>query len=132
MKFESAIVYQMPISLNEWYIRREFNALNIKEIYRKEVAKMDFDIEKLKSYYADLLAKREEAVAVALADKDRVVAERFELAKEEIAKEVEKELIAKAEEPYKHDIELCESFGIELPEEPVAEEVIEGEVVEGE
>lgn len=88
---------------------------------------MDFDVEKLKAYYADLLAKREEAVAVALADKERVVAERFELAKEEIAKQVEAELVAAAEEPYKHDIELCESFGIELPEENVEGEVVEGE-----
>lgn len=91
---------------------------------------MDFDMEKLKAFYADLLSKREEAIAVALADKDRAVAERLELVREEIGKEVEAELIAKAEEPYKHDIELCESFGIELPE--FVEENIEGEVVEGE
>lgn len=129
MKFDTAIVYQMPMSLDEWHIRSFYEALNIKEYYKKEVAKMDFDVEKLKAYYADLLAKKDEAVAVALANKDVVVAERFELAKEEIAKEVEAELIAAAEAPYKHDIELCESFGIELPKE---DEVVEGEIVEGE
>lgn len=130
MKFDSEIVYRMPITIQEWYIRREFEALNIKEFYKKGVAKMDFDVEKVKAYYADLLAKRDEAVAVALADKDRVVAERFELAKEEIAKAVEAELITKAEEPYKHDIELCAGFVVEEPKE---EEVIEENVaVEGE
>lgn len=124
MKYESEIVYQMPMSLNEWYIRRELNALNIKEIYKKEVAKMEFDLEKIKAYYADLLAKRKEAVELALADKEAVVAERFELAKEEIAKAVEEELVAKAEEPYKHDIELCESF-IADEEAPAEEEQTE-------
>ena len=88
---------------------------------------MEVDVEKLKAYYADLLVKKDEAVALALADKERVVAERFELVKEQIAEEVEKELIEKAEEPYKHDIELCKSF---LVEEQATEEVVEeGEVV---
>lgn len=128
MKFESEIVYRMPMTLNEWYIRREFEALNIKEIYKKGVDKMEFDLEKIKDFYADRLAKRDEAVALALADKDRVVAERFELAKEEIAKAVEAELIEKAEEPYKHDIELCESFI--TVEEAVTEEVATEEGVE--
>ena len=127
MTFENAIVYNLPISREKMYIRGLFQALDIKKFYEKEVAKMDFDVEKLKAYYADLLAKREEAVAVALADKERVVAERFELAREELAKQVEAELVAAAEEPYKHDIELCESFGIELPEENVEGEVVEGE-----
>ena len=83
---------------------------------------MEVDVEKLKAYYADLLAKREEAIALALANKDAAVAERFELVKEQIAEEVEKELIAKAEEPFNHDIELCKGF---LVEEVPAEEVVE-------
>lgn len=122
MRFESEIVYRMPMTLNEWYIRREFEALNIKEFYKKEVAKMDFDVEKIKAYYAEVKAKKEEAVAVALAEKDVKVTEAFELAKEEIAKKVEAELVEAAEAPYKHDIELCESF---LAEENVEEEVAE-------
>lgn len=127
MRFESEIVYRMPMTLNEWYIKRFYESFDIKEIYKKEVSQMEVDVEKLKAYYADLLAKREEAIALALADKDRAVAERFELVKEQIAEEVEKELIEKAEEPYKHDIELCKSF---LVEEQATEEVVEeGEVV---
>lgn len=126
MKFESEIVYRMPMTLNEWYIRREFEALNIKEIYKKEVRGM-FDIEKIEAYYAELKAKKEEAVAVALAEKEAKVAEAFELAKEEIAKKVEAELVAEAEAPYKHDIELCESF---LAEEKVEEEEVAEETAE--
>lgn len=86
---------------------------------------MNFDIESFKAYYAELKAKREEAIVTALADKPRLVAERFELAKEDIAKQVEAELIATAEEPYKHDIELCEKFLVE--EEPTVADVVEGE-----
>lgn len=82
-----------------------------------------FDVEKIKSYYEELLKAREEAVRVALLDKAKVVQERFELAKERIAEEVELELIENAEAPYKHDIELCEKFVVE--EEPTMEETEE-------
>lgn len=113
-------------SVEERYIKCYFKDIGI-EIIKKEVSRMEVDVEKLKAYYADLLAKRDEAIALALANKDAAVAERFELVKEEIAEEVEKELIEKAEEPYKHDIELCKSF---LVEEQATEEVAEeGEVV---
>ena len=113
-------------SVEQRYIKCYFNSIGI-EIIKKEVMQMEVDVEKLKAYYADLLVKKDEAVALALADKERVVAERFELVKEQIAEEVEKELIEKAEEPYKHDIELCKSF---LVEEQATEEVVEeGEVV---
>ena len=84
---------------------------------------MDFDVTKIKNYYEELLKARDEAVRVALLDKAKVVQERFELAKEEIAKQVELELIENAEAPYKHDIELCEKFVVE--EEPTAEETEE-------
>ena len=84
-----------------------------------------FDIAKIEEYYADVKAKREEAVALALAEKDTKIAEAFELAKEEIAKKVEADLIAKAEEPFKHDIELCEKF---IAEEKVEEEETADEV----
>ena len=82
-----------------------------------------FDVEKIKSYYEELLKAKEEAVRVALLDKAKVVQERFELEKERIAEEVELELIENAEAPYKHDIELCEKFVVE--EEPTMEETEE-------
>lgn len=86
---------------------------------------MDFDVTKIKAYYDELLKARDEAVRVALLDKAKVVQERFELAKEEIAKQVELELIENAEAPYKHDIELCEKFVAEpeVVDEEVTEEV---------
>lgn len=124
MKFDSEIVYRMPISRNEMYIRGLFEALNIKEIYKKEVKGM-FDIEKIEVYYADVKAKRDEAVAVALENLDNVVAEKFEVAKAELAEKVKADLIAEAEAPYKHDIELCESFFAEEKVEEVAEETAE-------
>lgn len=128
MRFESEIVYRMPMTLNEWYIRREFNALNIKEFYKKEVEKMDYEINKeaFNAYYADLLAKRDESVAVALADLDVKVNQAFELTKAEIAEKVKADLVAEAEAPYKPFIELCEKFiAQEKVEEEVAEETAE-------
>lgn len=128
MKIESEIVYRLPISRDEMYIRGLFQALDIKEYYKKGVAKM-FDTNKIEEFYANVKAKREEAVAVALLDKDAKVAEAFELAKEEIARKVEADLIANAEAPFKHDIELCERFLVEENEEVVEEnETTEGEI----
>lgn len=85
---------------------------------------MVFDVEKIKAYYEELLIKREEAKNIALLDKDAKVAERFAQVQEEIAEQVEKEIIAEAEAPYLHDIELCEKF--------IVEEVVEEEAVEEE
>ena len=86
---------------------------------------MDFDVTKIKAYYEELLKAKDEAVRVALLDKAKVVQERFEAAKEEIARQVEAELIENAEAPYKHDIELCEKFvkEPEVVDEEVTEEV---------
>lgn len=80
-----------------------------------------FDVEKLKDYYNELVAKRDEAVVNALVTKDEKVKEAFELAKAEIEERVVAEIIAEAEAPYNHDIELCEKFMV------VEEEVIEEE-----
>lgn len=91
------------------------------KIYIKEVDGMDFDVELLKAYYEDVLAKRERAIEDALADKETVANIRFEQEKARILEEVEAELIANAEEPYKHDIELCEKFLV-VKEEEVADE----------
>lgn len=89
-----------------------------------------FDTTKLEEFYADVKAKREEAIALALTKKEEKVAEAFELAKEEIAKKVEADLIAEAEAPFVHDIELCEKF---LVREEAEEEVLEENTeVEGE
>lgn len=120
MKFRSEIIYQMPMSLEERYIRSFYETLDIKNFYKKEVRGM-FDTTKIEEFYADLRAKRDEAIAVALLNKDAKVAERLELAKEEIAKEVEAELIAEAEKPFAHDIELCEKFLVEEVAETVAD-----------
>ena len=71
---------------------------------------MDFDVEKIKNYYNELVAKKDEAVVVALTTKDEKVKEAFENAKAEIEERVVAEIIAEAEAPYLHDIELCEKF----------------------
>lgn len=76
---------------------------------------MDFDVNKIKEFYGELVAKKEEAVALALVEKDVKVAERFEQEKARIEEEVIAEIIAEAEAPYVHDIELCEKF-IVVPE----------------
>ena len=83
---------------------------------------MDFDVEKIKAYYEELLVNKENAVNEALADKDAKITERFEEEKARIEAEVIAEIIAEAEAPYVHDIELCEKFII-VPE--VVEENVE-------
>ena len=81
----------------------------------KEVSSMDFDVNKIKEFYGELLAEKDKAVATALATKDQKVAERFEQEKARIEEEVIAEIVAEAEAPYLHDIELCEKFII-VPE----------------
>lgn len=88
---------------------------------------MDFDVEKIRAYYTELLANRELAVHNALVEKEMKVHEReselrakYEEEKAKIPAEVEAELIANAELPYLHDIELCEKF---LVDEETTEEV---------
>ena len=71
---------------------------------------MEVDTEKLKAYLANLEARRDNAIADALEDKDNIIEERLNEAKETIPIQVEKELTDNAEAPYKHDIELCKSF----------------------
>ena len=82
---------------------------------------MDFDVEKIKEFYGELLAEKDRAVATALATKDEKVKERFEEEKARIEEEVIAEIVAEAEAPYLHDIELCEKF-IVVPEEEQDEE----------
>ena len=86
---------------------------------------MDFDVEKIKAYYEELLVNKENAVNEALADKDAKIEERFEAEKARIEAEVVAEIIAEAEAPYVHDIELCEKFIVEDVVEEDAEEVVE-------
>lgn len=102
--------------------------LDGKKVYinmQKEVNGMDFDLDKISAYYNELVAKREQAVNDALANKNTIVQEReaelkakYEEEKASIPAEVEAEIIAKAEEPYLHDIALCEKF-IKTPEEEI-------------
>lgn len=115
-----------PITTNDfhvntdiWYISRETNTIYINKRGGKI---MDFDVEKIKDYYNELVAKREEAVVKALTTKDARVREAFEQAKVEIEERVVAEIVAEAEAPYVHDIELCEKF-------VVVEEVAEEEAV---
>ena len=100
------------------YISRETNTIYIN---KKGGKTMEFDVEKIKEYYNELVAKKDEAVVVALTTKDEKVKEAFEMAKAEIEERVVAEIIAEAEAPYIHDIELCEKF---IVEEEVAEEEI--------
>ena len=113
IKFIKKLLY------NKLYISR-LNAIYINKV--KEVNDMDFDLEKLKAYYADISAKRDIAVSEALANVEPKVQERFELEKENIRNAVIAEVTAEAEKPYIHDIELCEKFLV--VEEPVSEEVV--------
>lgn len=87
----------------------------------KEVSSMEFDLEKIKEYYGELIAKKDEAVRLALANRDVVINQKLEEARAKIEAEVDAEIIAEAEAPFKHDIELCEKFVI-VPE-VVEEEV---------
>ena len=105
------------VNTDIWYISRETNTIYINKRGGKI---MDFDVEKIKDYYNELVAKREEAVVKALTTKDARVKEAFEQAKVEIEERVVAEIIAEAEAPYVHDIELCEKF-------VVVEEVAETE-----
>lgn len=82
---------------------------------------MEFDLEKIKEYYGELIAKKDEAVRLALANRDVVINQKLEEARAKIEAEVDAEIIAEAEAPFKHDIELCEKFVI-VPE-VVEEEV---------
>lgn len=84
---------------------------------QKEVSEMDFDVDKIRAYYTELLANKELAVSNALLSKDEKVRERvtdltakYEEDKAKIPAQVELELIVEAETPYLHDIELCEKF----------------------
>ena len=115
-----------PITTNDFhvntdilYISRETSTIYINKRGGKI---MDFDVEKIKDYYNELVAKREEAVVKALTTKDARVREAFEQAKVEIEERVVAEIVAEAEAPYVHDIELCEKF-------VVVEEVAEEEAV---
>lgn len=116
-----------PITTNDFYINtdilyisRETNTIYIN---KKGGKIMDFDVEKIKSYYEELKAKKDEAVVKALTTKDARIKEAFEQAKAEIEERVVAEIIAEAEAPYVHDIELCEKF-------VVVEEVAEAEELE--
>lgn len=86
---------------------------------------MEFDLNKIKEFYEELLVKRDEAVTEALATKDEKVQARFEAEKARIEEEVVAEIVADAEAPYKHDIELCEKFVAEpeVADEEETEEV---------
>ena len=95
---------------------------------QKEVSEMDFDANKIRAYYTELLANKELAVTNALGTKTQKVQERtaeltakYEEEKAKIPAEVEAKLIAEAEAPYLHDIELCEKFLVD--EEETTEEV---------
>lgn len=124
MKFRSEIIYQMPMSLEEWHIRSFYKTLDIKEFYKKEVKGM-FDTSKFEEFYAELKARRDEAVAVALANKEQKVVEALEALRETVEKEVEERLVAEAEAPFKHDIEWCEQFLVEETVEEQPETVSE-------
>lgn len=98
---------------------------------------MEFDVEKIKAYYEELLAKRDEAVTYALTNKDVKIAQALEEARQEIEERVIAEITAEAEAPYMHDIKLYEQFvkPAEVVAEPVAPEVVADEnvvIVEGE
>ena len=113
-----------PITTNDFHINTDIlyisSGTNTIYINKRGGKIMDFDVLKIQDYYNELVAKRDEAVVMALTTKDEKVKEAFELAKVEIEERVVAEIIAEAEAPYKHDIELCEKF-------IVVEEVVEDE-----
>lgn len=119
-KLKEIVINKIIASREKMYISR-LNAIYIKKL--KEVNEtMEFDLEKVKAYYAEVVAKREQAVNEALRNVEAKVQERFNAEKENIRNAVIAEVTAEAEAPYLHDIELCEKFGVE-PE--VAEETDE-------
>lgn len=107
-------------SPNNVYISLETNT--IYAYRQKEVSTMEFDVEKLKEYYNALLVEKEQKVAEALATKDERIKARFEEEKARIEEEEVAKIIAEAEEPYTHDIELCEKFLV--PEEETSEDIV--------
>lgn len=88
---------------------------------------MEFDIEKIKAYYEELVIKKDEAVTLALANKDIEVAKALEEKRLEIEAEVIAKITAEAEAPFKHDIELYEKF---IKPEPVVEPATEEPVAD--
>lgn len=78
---------------------------------------MEFDVQKIQAFYERVVAERDNAVRLALAETDAIVEERFELAKAEIEEKVIAEITANAEQPYLHDIQLCETFLADPEEE---------------
>ena len=88
---------------------------------------MEIDVEKINKYYAELVAKRDEAVVIALTHKDEEVAKELEAVKADIEKRVVERLTKEAEEPYIHDIKLCEEFFV-TEQEPAVEEVANADV----
>ena len=110
------IVITRIIAFREKQYISRFTAIYIKKL--KEVNEMvEFDLEGVKAFYAEITAKREQAVNEALRNVEPKVQERFEAEKENIRQTVIAEVTAEAEAPYLHDIELCEKFIIKPVEE---------------
>jgi phosphoenolpyruvate carboxylase len=112
-KIKKIVLDKIIASREKLYISR-LNAIYINKL--KEVNDtMEFDLEKVKAFYADVQAKREQAVNEALRNVEAKVQERFNAEKENIRNAVIAEVTAEAEAPYIHDIELCEKFVV-IPE----------------
>lgn len=82
---------------------------------------MEFDANKVKAFYEELIAKRDEAIDLALVDKDIRIQERFDEVKAEIEVQVIAEITAEAEIPFKSSIELCEKFMADETDSDVVE-----------
>lgn len=81
----------------------------------------EYNVEALKEYHEALIKARDNAVAEALSHRQEIINAKLEEARKEIEATVDAEIIAKAEEPFKHDIELCEKFVVVQPTEEVVE-----------
>lgn len=125
-----AFTCQVDASRNYVDIKSVFNTFDIKKNYYRRINGMKVNQEEFKQYYADLLAKREEARGVALLNKEQIVRGRLNEKLPEIEAEVEKELLEQADEPFVEQIALCERFIKE--EEPATEDVETGSETEEE
>lgn len=113
-------INESPQSLG---IKGMLNAFDIENLYLRRINSMRVEQEEFKTYYAELLAKRDEARAVALLNKEQIVRDRINEKLPEIEAEVEKELLEEADKPFAEKIELCERFIKE--DEPVVEDSAE-------
>ena len=89
--------------------------INYNNIDKKEeIHMLPIDIDKATAYFENVIVQRDNAVNNALLGLTDAVENKLREKRQEIEAEVKAELISKAEEPYRHDLELYEKIKAEL------------------